>query len=102
MKDRVMADRPLPDYPSGSRNHMHVPALGLLPTRSSFDHLAPLSLGSHMSLSRFTPRLALAIAAIAASGAGALTAHASDVNLPPANAGCGDDGLTTSDSQPSV
>jgi hypothetical protein len=55
-----------------------------------------------MSLSRFTPRLALAIAAIAASGAGALTAHASDVNLPPANAGCGDDGLTTSDSQPSV
>lgn len=55
-----------------------------------------------MSSFGITPRLAVTLAAIAASGAGALTAHASAVDLPPANSGCGDDGPTKSDSQPTV
>lgn len=54
-----------------------------------------------MSSSRVTPRLAVALAAIAATGGGALTAHAA-VDLPPANSGCGDDGPTKSDIQPTV
>lgn len=55
-----------------------------------------------MSSFRITPRLAVALAVIAASGAGALTAHASTGDLPPAHSGCGDDGPTKSDSHPTV
>lgn len=55
-----------------------------------------------MSSSRVTSRLAVALSLIAVGGAGALVTHASAADVPPANSGCGDDGPTKTDGQPTV